>query len=54
MPSSHERVEEQVLDGHQASAKEVVDHDLVVVHRVQRREELGRDRHEREVLDVRV
>ena len=51
---SHEGVKEKMLHGHKAPAEEVVDHDLVVVHREQRREELGRDRHEGEVLDVRV
>lgn len=53
-PHSHEGVEEEVLHGHKAPAEEVVDHDLVVVDREQRSEELGGDRHEGEVLDVRV
>lgn len=51
---SHDGVEEEVLHGHETSAQEVVDHNPVVVHRVQRREELGRDCHERQMLDIRV
>ena len=51
---SHDRVEQEVLNGHETPPQEVVHHDSVVVHREQRSEELGGDGHERQVLNVRV